>query len=573
MIEKRDPSLQQWFFLRLTVATLVVSAGVILLSLAAEHVERTALFGCLVTQYVGIGAGYIAWRTGASRLWVQVSGLILDITLITACMHLTGGVGSVFTLLYFFPILLASSTQRRRGAVTTAILCSLTILGYEVLVATGVLTPNVLFFSSIPPHRRELLQVQFAVGLFLTIGYLAGELAQRVDAKAQLLAAKREELARHRLEIQGILDNMSSGVLTIDQKGRAMRLNPAAGEILGVDVDRIRGLSIESTLGPIMPIFVSHLREALRDGTAAHRVEFNIMRRDTTVVPIGVSISQQYDETGQRTGIIAVFQDLTEVLRMRERMRANDRLAAVGELSAGIAHEIRNPLASIRGCVEMLSSELAVEGENRRLMNLVLKESERLNRIIEDFLEFARLRPQAPRKIQLQVLLDDLCTMLRRRDDLGEAATVELLPPDAEYVVDVDEEQMSQVFLNLALNAFQAMTDGGKLRISTELRRDERPVEIVIRFADEGEGVDEELLAHLFDPFFTTKNEGTGLGLSMANRIVHNHEGRIDFSNRPEGGAEFAVHLPLVGVWRDGNLIETKEAIDEIASEPAPVGA
>jgi two-component system sensor histidine kinase PilS (NtrC family) len=561
--EKRDSSFQQWFFLRLTVATLVVSAGIILLSLGAEHVARTALFVCLAAQYLGIGAGYVAWRSGVPRLWVQTSGLILDVTLITVLMHLTGGVGSVFTLLYFFPILLASSTQRRRGALTTAIVCSLTILGYEVLVATRVLAPPVLFFNAAPLHRRELLQVQFAVGLFLIIGYLAGELAQRVDAKARQLAAKRDELARHRLEIQGILDNMSSGVLTIDEKGRVQRLNPAAGEILGLNVDKLRGLSIENTLGPIMPTFVSHLREALRDGKAAHRVELNIMRRDTTIVPIGVSISQQYDQEGQRTGIIAVFQDLTEVLRMRARMRANDRLAAIGELSAGIAHEIRNPLASIRGCVEMLSSELAVEGENLRLMSLVLKESERLNRIIEDFLEYARLRPQAPRKVHLRVLLDDLCMMLQRRDDLGANASVELDPSDADYVVDVDEEQMSQVFLNLALNAFQAMSNGGKLRIATELRPKEQPPEVAIRFMDQGEGIDEESLAHVFDPFFTTKSEGTGLGLSMANRIVHNHEGRIEFSNLAEGGAEFAVHLPLIGVWRDGDLVATNYVFAE----------
>jgi signal transduction histidine kinase len=219
----------------------------------------------------------------------------------------------------------------------------------------------------------------------------------------------------------------------------------------------------------------------------------------------------------------------------------------------------------------MLSSELAVDGENRRLMSLVLKESERLNRIIEDFLEYARLRPQAPRNCHLNSLLEDLSTMLRRRDDLGARAAVELVAPEADYIVEVDEEQMSQVFLNLALNAFQSMRGGGTLTIETVVDTSAQPPEVVVRFVDEGNGIDEDSLQHLFDPFYTTKSEGTGLGLSMANRIVHNHEGRIEASNREEGGAELAVHLPLVGIWCKDTLLKGLEGIEARTSEPESV--
>ncbi len=560
MTEQRDSALQQWFFLRLAVATLVVSAGVILLSLSADKVPRLALFTVLAVQYLGLAGGYAALRMGVSRVRVQTAEIILDVVLITACVHLTGGVGSTFTLLYFFPILLASISGRRRGALATAILSSISLLGYELLVAAGVVHPVSIRFHGGPGHSPELLQVQFAVGLFLIIGYLAAELGRRVDRQAHLLADKREELARHRLEVQGILDNMSSGVLTLDADGRVLRMNPAAGLILGVDESSIRGRPIAEALGTIMPSFVSYLMESLREGRVVQRVELNILRQDTTVVPIGVSISQQLDEEGGNNGIIAVFQDLTEVLRMRERMRASDRLAAVGELSAGIAHEIRNPLASIRGSVEMLASELAVEGENRHLMDLIQKESERLNRIIEDFLEYARLRPQSPRRNHLRVLLEELCTMLRRRDDLGGETTIELMSSPVDLVVEVDDEQMTQVFLNLSLNAIQAMEGKGTLTLSSQAELNDGKWEAVIRFADEGPGIDEESIDHLFDPFFTTKSDGTGLGLSMANRIVHNHEGRIEVRNRRRGGAEFLVRLPLAGVWLDGRLVEGDEA-------------
>jgi len=562
--ETRDSALQQWFFLRLTVATLVVSAGVILLSLTADNVPRLALFVVLAVQYLGLAGGYLALRFKVPRVRVQTAEILLDVLLITVCVHLTGGVGSAFTLLYFFPILLASTSSRHRGAIGTAIVSSAALLGYEILVSSGVIEPVEIRFHGTPGHSPELLQVQFAVGLFLIIGYLAGELALRVDRQAKLLADKREELARHRLEVQGILDNMSSGVLTLDAEGKVLRMNPAAGKILGVDVDRIQGRHVEDTLGPIMPSFVSYLREALKRGNAVQRVELNILRQDTTVVPIGVSISQQCDESKQRRGIIAVFQDLTEVLRMRERMRANDRLAAVGELSAGIAHEIRNPLASIRGSVEMLASELEVEGENRHLMDLIQKESERLNRIIEDFLEYARLRPQSLRRNHLNRILEEICTMLRRRDDLDATTRIELVPAELDLVVEIDDEQMTQVFLNLSLNAIQAMEGEGTLTISCRAELNESRWEAVVRFTDEGPGIEDDCFEHLFDPFFTTKIDGTGLGLSMANSIVHNHEGRIEARNRVEGGAEFSVCLPLAGVWVDGRLLEGEEAAEWI---------
>ncbi len=502
MTAKRARALHQWLFLRLAVATLVVSGGVILLTLTAENVAKGPLFACLVVQYIGIAGGVLASRMGARRPLVQGVELGLDVVLITFCVHFTGGVGSPFTLLYFFPILLAATTMRRRATVLTAVLSSAMLLGYELLVAAGRLEPPEILFRATPVDRSQLLEVHFAVGLFLISGYLAGEMAKRVDDKARLLEAKRDELARHRLETQSILDNMSSGVLSLDEEGRVLRLNPAAVEILGMPAERIKGRMVDETLGSIMPSFVTYLREALRDGNDARRIELNIMRSDTSVVPIGVSISQQYDEEGERTGIIAVFQDLTSVLRMRERMRASDRLAAVGELSAGIAHEIRNPLASIRGSVEMLSGELEVEGENRRLMELIQRESERLNRILEDFLAYARLRPQAVRNCHLGPLLDDLCTMMRRRDDLLEGATIDLILPPCDLIIEVDQEQMTQVFLNLALNALQAMAEGGRLTIATVICPLERPAEVVVRFLDEGPGIEEDALPHLFDPFF-----------------------------------------------------------------------
>jgi signal transduction histidine kinase len=278
---------------------------------------------------------------------------------------------------------------------------------------------------------------------------------------------------------------------------------------------------------------------------------------------------------GDAHGIIAVFQDLSSVVRMREQMRTNDRLIAMGELSASIAHEIRNPLASIRGSVELLRGELTVEGENRRLMDLVLKESGRLNRLIGDFLEYARLKPILRRNVRLGGLLSELEVLISSRN--GFADRIRLALPEAvdELVVHLDEELMKQVFLNLAINAMEAMGDKGSLEVAVSVALAREPQEVIIRFLDEGCGLDEDHIDRIFEPFFTTKPSGTGLGLPLANRIVAGHDGVIVAKNRDGGGAEFAVHLPLVGVWRDGSLrvggfASTEEVSDAVSWKGSP---
>jgi two-component system sensor histidine kinase PilS (NtrC family) len=520
--------------------------------MAADGVHRRALYVCLGAQYAGLMIGFLAARHGVSLRLIQTLELALDVAVITACVHFTGGVGSKFALLYFFPILLAAFHLQQRGAVVTGLLCAAAMAGYALMVASGRLLPPDIDYRYGVLSSNSLLELHFLAAMLVLTGYLAGGLARRIDQRRDALTEKQKEMEEVRSETQRILDNMSSGVLTLDDQGAVQRMNPAAEQILGVRSEELTGRSLEETLGPIMPVFVSHLSEVLRDGGSAQRVELNIMRRDTRIVPVGVSISQQAED-GSR-GVIAVFQDLTEVLRMRERIRVSDRLAAMGELSAEIAHEIRNPLASIRGSVEMLASELNVEGENARLMALVLRESERLNRIIEDYLDYARMRPVQTRNRRLRDVLDDLVRLLRNRDDYTPALSVTVDPLPADIVVEIDEEQIKQVFLNVAINAFQAMEGRGKLSVVAELRPGERPPEVVVRFVDDGPGIDEENLEHIFDPFFTTKTGGTGLGLAMANRIVHSHRGRIVARNVEGRGAEFAVHLPLVGVWQDGAL-------------------
>jgi two-component system sensor histidine kinase PilS (NtrC family) len=400
------------------------------------------------------------------------------------------------------------------------------------------------------------------------VGYIAGELAGDFDRRTQALRFGAEELDQMRRETRGILDNMGSGVLMVDRAGDLVRLNPAAERILGVREEDVLGSSVREVLGPGMPIFVARIMDCLQDGVAADRTELHVDRGDGEAVPLGLNIHPLEDGEGERSGAVAVFQDLTGVMQLREKMRANDRLAAMGELSASIAHEIRNPLASIRGSVELLESEIQLEGENARLFHLIRRESDRLNRLVEDFLEYARLRPLQSRNVGLSSIIDDLARMIRSRDDLDGRARLDVHLPDHEVVVHVDEELMLQVFLNLALNAYEAMGRSGTLTVSVRLGTQDPP-EAVVCFLDEGPGIGDGEIERIFEPFFTTKTQGTGLGLPLASRVVLNHDGQVRVRNVDAAGAEFSVHLPLVGVMHEGELRRGEAALSLLAAQPA----
>ena len=428
--------------------------------------------------------------------------------------------------------------------------------------------PEVTFREGVVSNGA-LIGAHVTVSLLLVVGYVAGEMAGRLDRKARLLAHRSDELHHLRRETQSILDNMGSGVLTLDSDGTVRRVNPAAERILGIDRIALEGRGVAEGLGSIMPIFVGHLMECALEGSTSDRTEVHIERSDGQVLPLGLSVNPMLDAEGHRYGVVAVFQDLSTVFRMRERMRNNDRLAAMGELSASIAHEIRNPLASIRGSVEMLQGELVLEDEHARLFELIRRESARLNRIVEDFLDYARLRPLQARNCRLADVLDDLERLIRNRDDFDANGRFEVLGGGNDVIVHIDEELMRQVFLNLALNAFDAMQGSGALTVSVLLCPNQLPPEVVIRFADEGPGIEDEAMPRIFEPFFTTKHKGTGLGLPLAHRIVTNHEGQLRARNLDGGGAEFSVHLPFVGVLRDGQLMEGNQALEAMTAPAA----
>ena len=557
-----------WRIMRFVITPALLAGSAGLLWVAAEQLALGAMLALVAADLAVSVAAALATGRGWAPRHAQSIRIGVDVLVILGCMHLTGGLESRIMVLMFVPMAISAYELRRSGVLATAIGAGMLLSAYALLTVAGRLEPPAFSLREGVVDNGGLIQVQTLVSLLLVVGYIAGELAGDFERRRRAIIAGQAEVDHLNRETRGILDNMGSGVLTMNRVGSIERMNPAAERILGLRADQVLGRPVSETLAARMPIFVAQLMDCVEKGRVADRWELHVDRGDGERVPLGVSVHPVEDHEGIRTGAVAVFQDLTSVVRLREKMRANDRLAAMGELSASIAHEIRNPLASIRGSVELLEGELELDGENARLFDLIRRESARLNRLVEDFLEYARLRPLQPRNVPLNKIIEDLARMVRSRDDLDDRARLETVLPEQEIIVHVDEELMLQVFLNLGLNAFDAMEKAGTLTISVALGTGPS-AEAIVRFLDDGPGIADDDLDQIFDPFFTTKAHGTGLGLPLANRVVLNHDGQLAVRNVDGAGAEFAVHLPLAGVMQDGQLKRGSEALDCLATPTA----
>ncbi|NIM19531.1 MAG: PAS domain S-box protein [Candidatus Latescibacteria bacterium] len=546
---KKIRTIEKFLLLRMIITAFVVGAGVIIAQLTDERFPVRPLYILLILSVVLGGVCHLGFRFGLAwrrGLWAI---MVADILLVTAIVHYSGGVTSPFSLVYCLSIVAAAYFLEVHGGLGVALLASCSFIAYGVMESKGVVTlPSSQGFSP-PSADTWIVTLYLHVSIFFLVGIVAGYLSQRMKLKGEQLESAESELKQLKIDTDNILRNMSSGVLVVDSTGKILALNPAAEEILGFSREEIQSKYLDDAFSEVMPELMIELLSALNSEENKFRQEIMLNNNQGKKIPLGISISLLRDGGGKR-GVIAVFQDLTEVREMQERIRKADRLAAIGELSAAIAHEIRNPLASITGSIEMLHNELKLRGEHRRLMQLISKESERLDRIISDFLEFARMKPPAIRNASIDRCIDDVVALLGN-SAIGNKIGIDVRQRVEGARVKVDEEQIRQVFLNICLNACEAMRGEGDLTIEVSLSEDDR---LCIKFQDEGPGIGEEECGHLFDPFFTTKEGGTGLGLAIANKIIEAHGGRIIYRNREVGGAEFDVVLPLTSIDRTDNV-------------------
>jgi two-component system, NtrC family, sensor histidine kinase PilS len=361
---------------------------------------------------------------------------------------------------------------------------------------------------------------------------LSSYLAQRTRKVSDELALKHQALESLRVLHENIVRSVKIGLLILDNKGQLAFANAAADEILGANFSAKKG----------MPFRMLASRIPLPKGPA-DRFEF-IWERHGQQVHVNGAVADLIDATGSVQGKLITLEDSTALKKMEVEMKRADRLAAVGQMAAGLAHEIRNPLASLSGSVQLLSDELKLEPDQKNLMNIVVREADRLNNLISDFLTFARPVRKTEEPVDLTTLITEIASMLQYHDDFKDGMTIDAAC-EPNLTTYGDGDQLRQIFWNLALNAVQAMPGVGSVVIRGAAIEENGANWICISVQDQGPGIPPQNLEIIFDPFFTTKDKGTGLGLTIAYAIAERHGGRISVANAQPSGSVFEVRLPV----------------------------
>lgn len=449
--------------------------------------------------------------------------LILDVLSAITLIYITGGIESWFSFMLILTVLSSSIVVNKQAGFVIASLSS---------ILYGVLLDLQFYGIVLLTYEGTFLEKDFfykifihVISLFLT-AYLAGYLSSRLEKTVQKLEEKDTHLKDLEFFNMKVIESLPSGLITTDLDGNILIFNRAAEKIAEKGRDEVIG----SKIGTVFPF----LTYPLEDG---RREEFIDMRRGSRKI-IGITISVLRDITGKDTGYIGIFQDLTQLKKLEDEMKQKEKWAAIGELSANIAHEIRNPLASLKSSVEMLKENKIPSKHREKLMEIALNETERLNHIITDFLTYSRPKPLEPQSIDIHALLHETLDLLRNVPQEGPGVFIRD-NLSGTLMLRVDPQKMRQVFWNLGINAIQAMPQGGELTVTTANAADT----VTIAFADTGTGIRQEDKEKIFYPFFTTKETGTGLGLAIAYRIIEEHRGRLTVESIPGTKTIFEIIL------------------------------
>ncbi len=449
--------------------------------------------------------------------------LTVDVLAEIALISITGGVESWFSFVLILTVLSSSIVLNRKAGYIIASLSSIlygTLLDLQYFgilpIAHEVVTREREFFYNIFVHIISLYSTAF----------LGGYLSSRLERASQTLEERDIYLKELELFNTKVIESLPSGLFTTDTSGNVLIFNRAAEEITGKGKEQVIGGKIDSAL----PFLSFPFREG--------RQEELLVRENVGKKIVGLTISKLKDASGQQTGFIGTFQDLTPFKALEAEIKQKEKWAAIGELSANIAHEIRNPLASMRGSIEMIRDDKIPLKHKEKLMGIALKEMERLDNIITDFLTYSKPRPPEMKRVDLHLLLDETLSLLRNVEQNKGNVTIKKDFHGPLFAM-ADPQKIRQVFWNLGINALESMKDGGELGVSTE-RKDNA---LRITFSDNGPGIPEAAIEKIFYPFYTTKDEGTGLGLSIAYRIIEEHHGRLSVKSIPGINTVFEIIL------------------------------
>jgi two-component system sensor histidine kinase PilS (NtrC family) len=491
--------------------------------------------------FTAISAAWSEFQQGSLNDRFLGGQILFDLVLVTGLVHVTGGAASQFGALYILVIAVAA--------------LMLTASAGLIVAAVGC----VFYFADvILAHRSSLdlgywLQLGVFAGVALSSGYIASRLREARAGREELAA----ELVKVRLQAEDILRNIRSGIVTVDAAGYLVYANPAASALLGMDLSNRAGRRVRDLFGSVSPELVSALEQAAGSGIRTIRAEGKVITASRGF-PIGLNttITASHEQNGNTTAheatrtATAIFQDLTDQKRLDALRRRTQRLEAVTELSASLAHEIKNPLASIRSAVEQLSHSTHATPDERTLSSLIVRESDRLARLLSEFLDFARVRVNRIQKIDIGRLTRGAATLAATHPSCAEHVRLSITGEAG--IIEGDDDVLHRAVFNLVLNAVQLSPKGGEVRVEVStLRADDAPPGVrlqgggvSIRISDRGPGIPPDVREKIFDPFFTTRPGGSGLGLAVVHRAVESHSGFVFVDTEVGSGTKVTVLLP-----------------------------
>jgi len=527
---------------RVAVGTLLLGSA-ILIQLNRPGAFPVDPFFYLIGLTYALSVVYFATLRLVNRHpWLADLQLSADALLVSGFIGLTGGIVSYFSSLYFLPIIAASTVRFRRGALQVATLSALLYLGLVMAQYVDM----VPYWMAIPELELPTWRfAQYMVGInlfgFLAVALLAGSLAERLRSADARLAVASHQMADLRAYNEYVIDSLLSGLVTTDVEGRVLTFNKAAAAITGVPIGQAVGQNVSEVL-QLPPTVRAQLTTLAQ--TRSLRVDLEYRNGHGRLLDIGLMVTM-IAFPGGRNGYLFTFQDVTELRRLERSARLQQRLAAVGEMAAGIAHEIRNPLASMSGSIQVLRQELPLTDDQAQLMDIVLRESERLNDTIRSFLAYARPQKFAVARLDVGKVVTDAALLLRNSSEARDTHTVDVQVPPTPVWYEADENQIRQIVWNIATNGLRAMPNGGRLALSVETDHATSQDEVVLSVQDEGRGIPPEELDGIFQPYRSTFERGTGLGLAIVHRIVSDYGGVIQVSSTVGVGTTVRVRLPV----------------------------
>lgn len=519
--------------LRAILATVILGSGLVLYLKYGFNNEAFYLSVIIAVVYL-LSLTYLLFNplfNNYPRLF-KITQITFDLILASLVVYITGGSKSPFVFLYALIIIFSSIIYSRTGSLITAAISGilyLLIIIYKFQYENSLDISGLIIKDKNFLGENYILETYFNLTGFLMVAILSGYLSDRYIVAGKELGESRKSLSILRNLHENILQSLTSGVITLNKQGGVISINKRGYEILGLNG------KLGSNLDGINQIFPGINVEDLTNAEKDHILYY---RPDGRKLTLGFSSSVLRDAEDEYQGHVIIFKDVTEIMELENRLRSSEKMALLGQLSAALAHEIRNPLSAMSGVIEVLSEEITPSEENNRLVAVASQEVERLNFLVEDFLVLTSPIQTVSTFVDIDnVINESVESFLRSKN--GDSVEIEINNDKGIYVM-ADSYRLKQAFWNLLQNSMEAMPNGGKVQIESHMNGDE----IMVKFSDNGCGIDEKIINKIFDPFFTTKKVGTGLGLAIVQKVIEGYNGKLNVISSLNNGTTFVISFP-----------------------------